>query len=74
MFQKILKYYILIVSGLIAVCGIGLILFTLLWLKLEDYVPNDDYIDYINYLKYALYGISAWLIEIGVVGVLSAWR
>ena len=69
-----MKFYILIVSGFIAACGIGLIILTLTWLKLEDYIPNDEYIDYVNYFKYALYGIGAWLIEIGVIGILSAWR
>ena len=73
-FKKILKCYILIVSGLIALCGIGLILNTLLWLNLEDYVPSDDYINYVKYFKYGLYGIGAWLIEIGIIGVLSAWK
>ena len=69
--QKILKLFILVVSILISACGIGLIIITLVWLKLEDYVPDDNYIDYIKYFKYALYAIGAWLIEIGLNGIFS---
>ena len=43
-------------------------------MNLEDYVPSDDFADWIKYFKMALMILAGIIIEIGILGVFSAWK
>ena len=71
--QKCVKFFILIVSALIICCGLALLIIALAALNL-DYVPSDDFHDWMSTFKLALIILSLILMEIGLMGVFSAWK
>ena len=62
------------VSALVICCGITLLFVTQFAMNLEDYVPSDDFADWIKYFKMALMILAGIIIEIGILGVFSAWK
>jgi len=71
---KMIKLFIFVVSIVIGLIGVGLIVWAMIGIKINDYIPNDDAVKYTQYYKYALCGIGGWFIIIGVNGFFSAWK